>query len=64
MQPIPHHRTGRAPSIVGIRAKAAQHAKAAVEALAEVAQDAAAPADARVRAAEALLAYSTVPKVV
>ncbi len=62
MQPTPQKRTGRAPSIVGIRAKAAQHAKAAVEALAEVVRDTGAPADARVKAAETLLAYSTTPK--
>ncbi|QPN30504.1 MULTISPECIES: hypothetical protein [Diaphorobacter] len=53
----------RAPSIVGIRASAARHARIAVETLAEVARDASAPTAERVKAAETLLAYSTVPKV-
>ncbi len=53
-------KTGRPPGATGIRAQAARHASEAVEALASVARDSAAPADARVRAAEALLQHATV----
>jgi len=59
MQSTPNTPMKRAPSVVGIRASAARHARIAVAALADVARDAGAPADARVKAAETLLAYST-----
>lgn len=62
MQSTPNAPMKRALSIVGIRANAARHARIAVETLAEVARDASAPAAERVKAAETLLAYSTVAK--
>lgn len=58
MQPTPNTRPGRPPGAASIRTRAARHAEEAVEALAAVAKDSAAPADARVRAAEALLAHA------
>lgn len=50
---------GRPPKAEGIRTQAARRAKEAVTALAEVANDANAPADARVKAAEVLLTHAT-----
>lgn len=59
MQPTPHNRPGRPIGISGIRVQAALHAKVAVDTLAEIARDEKAPADARVKAAETLLAHAT-----
>lgn len=50
---------GRPANSTTIRANAARQAKAAIEALAHVAADETAPADARVRAAETLLNHAT-----
>ena len=50
---------GRPPLSEGIRAQAARRAKEAVQALADVACNTNAPADARVKAAEVLLAHAT-----
>ena len=58
-QPTPNTRPGRPPGAASIRTRAARHAEEAVEALAAVAKDSAAPADARVRAAEVLLEHAT-----
>jgi len=57
-QPTPNSRPGRPIGAAGIRVQAARHAAAAVAALAAVAQDVAAPADSRVRAAEVLLEHA------
>lgn len=62
MQPTPNSRLGRPLLAEGIRAQAARRAKEAVEALAAVAGDSSAPADARVKAAEVLLAHATMQK--
>ncbi|MFZ3017138.1 MAG: hypothetical protein WA056_01625 [Gallionella sp.] len=51
--------TGRALSCKAIRAHAGRRAKAAIDALAKVASDDAAPPADRVRAAEILLSHST-----
>ena len=53
--------SGRPLSARSIRAHAGRRAREAVEALAEVAADAAAPAGDRVRAAELLLSHATPP---
>ncbi len=62
MQPTSNIRPGRPLLAQGIRAQAARRAKEAVEALASVAGDTTAPADARVKAAEVLLAHATMQK--
>lgn len=59
MQPTPNTRPGRPPGASSIRTRAARHAEEAVEALASVAKDTAAPAADRVKAAEAILAHAT-----
>lgn len=52
---------GRPPRTEGIRTQAARRAKEAITVLAEVANDASAPADVRVEAATVLLAHATQP---
>ncbi len=52
-------KTGRPPGSTSIRTKASRHADEAVAALASVASDTTAPADARVRAAQVLLEHAT-----
>lgn len=56
---IPRKGAGRPIGAEGIRSKAARHAQDALEALAQIARDAAAPTADRVRAAESLLAHAT-----
>lgn len=53
---------GRPPGVTGIRAQAARHAKEAIQTLADVAKDAAAPADSRVEAARLLLQHAAEQK--
>lgn len=55
-------KTGRPLGAVSVRAQASRHTTEAVAALAAVAADVSAPADARVRAAEVLLAHATTQK--
>lgn len=62
MQLTSNSRLGRPLLAEGVRAQAARRAKEAVDALAAVAGDTAAPADARVKAAEVLLAHATMQK--
>lgn len=55
----PQTKPGRPPGVTGIRAQAARHANEAIEALAVVARDQAAPASDRVAAARTLLEHAT-----
>ena len=51
--------TGRAPSLITIRARAARHSTVAIQALADIASDTQAQAADRVSAAIALLEFAT-----